>query len=98
MLDKIVDAIHRLERSYPDVAKVVVLHFFGGMNHAEVANTLEISEPTVRRRWSFARAWLHKVISEDQGLSAARVLLCACLREPLAAGLRLLGIAPLEEM
>ncbi|MBI3270544.1 MAG: arginine--tRNA ligase [Planctomycetes bacterium] len=40
----------------------------------------------------------HKVISEDAGLSAARVLLCAGLRQVLASGLRVLGVTPLEEM
>lgn len=59
------DAINNLERDYPDVAKVVILHFFGGMTHPEVASALELSEPTVRRRWSFARAWLHRALVEE---------------------------------
>jgi RNA polymerase sigma factor (TIGR02999 family) len=61
------EAIKCLEQEYPDVAKVVVLRFFGGMNHSEVATALGLSEPTVRRRWSMARAWLHKAMAHDGG-------------------------------
>ncbi len=60
------EALNCLEREYPDAAQVVVLRFFGGMNHSEVATSLGLSEPTVRRRWSLARAWLHKAMTDDQ--------------------------------
>lgn len=40
-------------------ARVVELRYFGGLENAEVAMVLEISEPTVVRDWRVARAWLY---------------------------------------
>ena len=37
---------------------VVHLRFFLGMSPADVAESLGISQKTVERDWSFARAWL----------------------------------------
>jgi DNA-directed RNA polymerase specialized sigma24 family protein len=34
------------------------MRFFGGLNEDEIAAALGISPATVRRDWSFARAWL----------------------------------------
>jgi RNA polymerase sigma factor (sigma-70 family) len=39
-------------------ARVVELRYFGGMENAEIAAVLGISEPTVGRDWRMARAWL----------------------------------------
>lgn len=39
-------------------AEVVELRYFGGLQDAEIAAVLGISEPTVRRDWRVARAWL----------------------------------------
>ena len=41
-------------------SKVVELRFFGGLSNEEVAEVLKVSEGTVRRDWSLARAWLHR--------------------------------------
>jgi RNA polymerase sigma factor (TIGR02999 family) len=40
-------------------AKVVELRYFGGLENAEIANVLAVSEPTVVRDWRVARAWLY---------------------------------------
>ncbi len=40
-------------------SRIVEMRFFGGMSTADIANVLGISEPTVKRRWAGARAWLH---------------------------------------
>jgi RNA polymerase sigma factor (TIGR02999 family) len=40
-------------------ARVVELRYFGGLENAEVAMVLDISEPTVVRDWRVARAWLY---------------------------------------
>jgi len=40
-------------------AQVVELRYFGGLENAEIAATLGISEPTVVRDWRLARAWLY---------------------------------------
>ena len=39
--------------------QVVELRYFGGLENAEIAATLGISEPTVVRDWRLARAWLY---------------------------------------
>ena len=40
-------------------AEIVKLRYFAGLNHGEIAASLGISEPTVRRHWAFARSWLY---------------------------------------
>lgn len=52
------ESLRELERVDPRAGHVVELRFFGGYTDAEIAETLEISVPTVRRDWEFARAWL----------------------------------------
>lgn len=39
-------------------AQIVELRFFGGLSVEETAMALSISEKTVKREWSVARAWL----------------------------------------
>jgi RNA polymerase sigma factor (TIGR02999 family) len=39
-------------------ARVTELRFFGGLEFEEIAALLEVSVPTVKRDWRFARAWL----------------------------------------
>jgi RNA polymerase sigma-70 factor (ECF subfamily) len=51
-------ALSSLEHADPRAAKVVELRFFGGLNGAEIASLLGISEITVKRDWKAARAWL----------------------------------------
>jgi RNA polymerase sigma factor (sigma-70 family) len=54
--------LDRLEREDPQAARVVELKFFSGLSDREVAEVLGVSHSTVRRHWSFARAWLlHRV-------------------------------------
>jgi len=45
-------------------SKVVELRFFGGLTNDEVAEVLKVSEVTVRRDWSVARAWLNREMSK----------------------------------
>lgn len=54
----LVDALDLLERSDPRVAQVVMLRFFGGLQLDEVAELTEVSLATVKRDWSYGRAWL----------------------------------------
>jgi RNA polymerase sigma factor (TIGR02999 family) len=58
------EAIARLETTDPDMARIVQLRFFVGMNHDEVAAALGISSVTARRHWRYARAWLRREIRE----------------------------------
>jgi RNA polymerase sigma factor (TIGR02999 family) len=50
----LVDFARENERS----ARVVELRFFGGLTNDEVARVLEISPASVKRDWTFAKAWL----------------------------------------
>jgi RNA polymerase sigma factor (TIGR02999 family) len=54
------DAVERLEQMSPDVAEVVRLRFYAGLSEAETAQALGMSERTVRREWTYARAWLSR--------------------------------------
>lgn len=51
-------ALMELENDDPRAAQVVELRFFGGLDGAEIAAALGISEITVKRDWRAARAWL----------------------------------------
>jgi RNA polymerase sigma factor (TIGR02999 family) len=53
------DALEKLEKESPQKAEIVKLRYFGGLEHAEIAEALGISEPTVRRHWAYARSWLY---------------------------------------
>ena len=54
------EALTRLEELSPRQRQVVELRFFGGLKHEETAAVLGVSEPTVRREWRLAQAWLHR--------------------------------------
>jgi RNA polymerase sigma factor (TIGR02999 family) len=49
-----------MEQLDPRQRQVVECRFFGGMEEAEIAEALNISERTVRRDWVKARAWLYR--------------------------------------
>jgi len=52
------DALNDLARIQPRQATLVESRFFGGLDVAETAELLDISEATVLRDWRAARAWL----------------------------------------
>jgi RNA polymerase sigma factor (TIGR02999 family) len=52
------DALEALAALSPRQAEVVESRFFGGMEMAEIAELLDVSEATVLRDWRTARAWL----------------------------------------
>ncbi len=51
-------ALDELAASDPRRARVVELRYFAGLDVTEVAAVLKVSEPTVKRDWALARAWL----------------------------------------
>jgi len=59
------DAIGRLEKEAPQAASVVRLRFYAGLSVEETAEALNISPRTVNREWTFARAWLFRVLELD---------------------------------
>ncbi len=60
------DAIVRLERVDAQAAAIVRLRFYAGLNERETAESLGVSERTVRRDWSFARGWLRDALEREQ--------------------------------
>ena len=54
------DGLQRLAEHYPRQARVVECRFFGGFSVEETARVLELSERTVARDWTLARAWLYR--------------------------------------
>jgi RNA polymerase sigma-70 factor (ECF subfamily) len=62
--DQVVDlldldaALVRLKEQDGELARVVELRYFGGLQNATVAEVLGVSERTVERHWRLARAWL----------------------------------------
>lgn len=59
------DAMVRLERVDCQAADVVRLRFYAGLSVEAAADTLGISPRTVRRDWSFARAWLREALERE---------------------------------
>lgn len=57
------EALRTLERVDPRQARIVELRFFGGLTIPETAYVLEISETTVKREWTFAKAWLKRELT-----------------------------------
>ena len=57
------DALERFSVNDPVKADLVKLRFFAGLTIEEAAKVLAISEPTAKRYWTFARAWLYRAIS-----------------------------------
>ncbi len=51
-------ALEELAQMHPRQSRVVECRFFGGLEVAETAVALGISESTVERDWRAARAWL----------------------------------------
>ena len=57
------EALDRLAAKEALLAKVVELRFFSGLDVAETAEVLGISESTVKRDWQMAKAWLHRELT-----------------------------------
>jgi RNA polymerase sigma-70 factor, ECF subfamily len=57
------DVLNKLALQDLRKSRVVELKFFGGLTTAEIAEVLQISEATVEREWTVARAWLYRALS-----------------------------------
>ncbi|MBY0263289.1 MAG: hypothetical protein K2Q20_13155 [Phycisphaerales bacterium] len=68
------EALVRLETEHADAARVVELRFFAGLPEKTIAEVMGINERTVRRHWTFAKAWLAREMHPDgdSSSSAAR--------------------------
>ena len=54
------DALEKFGLEEPEKAELVKLRYFAGLTLDEAAQALDIAEPTARRWWTYARAWLTK--------------------------------------
>jgi RNA polymerase sigma factor (TIGR02999 family) len=59
----VVDALERLDRTDPRLARVVEYRFFGGLTNDEIASVLGVDARTVRRDWARARTMLRSSLS-----------------------------------
>jgi RNA polymerase sigma-70 factor (ECF subfamily) len=57
------EALMRLAGFDPRQAQILELHFFAGLTFEEIALQLGVSERTVKRDWTMARAWLRQELS-----------------------------------
>ncbi len=57
------EALNRLAAKEAQMAKVVELRFFSGLDVVETAESLGISESTVKRDWQMAKAWLRRELT-----------------------------------
>jgi len=53
-------AVDKLTLEHPQIAELVKLRCFVGLEVAEAAKVLQIPRATAYRRWQFARTWLYK--------------------------------------
>lgn len=59
------EALSSLESVDPRQAKIVELRFFGGLSIEETAYVMNVSETTVRREWTFAKAWFQRELTRS---------------------------------
>ena len=57
------EALTHLTEFDPRQAKILEMHFFGGLTFEEIALQLGVSARTVKRDWTMARAWLRQKLS-----------------------------------
>ncbi|MBK7405491.1 MAG: RNA polymerase subunit sigma [Phycisphaerales bacterium] len=60
-------ALGRLLERAPEMGEVARLRLFAGLGVDETAMALAISPATVKRRWTYARAWLQREIQGGDG-------------------------------
>ena len=56
------EALEKFAQLDPQRAELVKLRYFVGLTFEQAAEVLGISEPTAKRYWAFARAWLYEEI------------------------------------
>lgn len=58
-------AMERLEQFDDRLVRIVECRFFAGLTIEETAEALDISDATVSREWTRARAWLNREMARD---------------------------------
>jgi RNA polymerase sigma-70 factor, ECF subfamily len=60
------EALERLEAQDARKSQIVELRYFGGLTVEETAEFLKLSQRTVEREWTAAKAWLYRELSEEE--------------------------------
>jgi RNA polymerase sigma factor (TIGR02999 family) len=58
------EALERFAQKDRELARLVELRFFAGLDVAETAAAMGVSESTVKRGWATAKAWLHRELNQ----------------------------------
>jgi RNA polymerase sigma factor (TIGR02999 family) len=61
------EALDRFAAIEPRKARIIELHYFGGLTAEDIAQLLGISAVTVMRDWRFATAWLRRDLTHGPG-------------------------------
>ena len=56
------EALEELESTDPESAELIKLRYFAGMTWEEISSALGVPDRTIRRRWTYTRAWLQERI------------------------------------
>jgi RNA polymerase sigma factor (TIGR02999 family) len=57
------EALDKLAIVDPEAARLVKLRYFAGLTVEEAADAMALSPRTVKRNWSYARAWLQRELA-----------------------------------
>src|SRR5258708_2488109 len=60
------EALDSLAAQDPRKSQIVELRYFGGLTVKETAEFLKLSQRTVEREWTMAKAWLYRPLSEQE--------------------------------
>jgi RNA polymerase sigma-70 factor, ECF subfamily len=60
---KLDEALEELARFDRRKARIVELHFFGGLSFEEIAAVLQVSSRTIVREWNVSKTWLAREMS-----------------------------------
>ena len=63
--ERLDEALEAFAAFAPEKAKIVELRYFVGLSIEETAEMVELSPATVKRHWSFARAWLFRAMDGE---------------------------------
>jgi RNA polymerase sigma-70 factor (ECF subfamily) len=60
------EALEKLGAQDARKSQIVELRYFGGLTVGETAEFLKLSQRTVEREWTMAKAWLYRELSEEE--------------------------------
>ena len=60
------EALEKLEREFPEKARLVKLRHYAGCSLQQAADAMGVSPATAKRHWSFARAYLYGELMDPQ--------------------------------